>query len=109
MFQALKRRKVEAIILTPIVNSYFEKKLSLQGKLAHVIDHSTNFPAGIYLSNGSLSKTERELLVHSLKTFITSHEVKDVLGKYSPDLTYVKVSNPRHLISDVQERKPTNY
>lgn len=95
LFDSFKRKKVQAVMMTPLTNAYYAKKLQMEDQVIRIIDEHSTIEAGIYYSKRRISKAEKEKIEQALESMRADGTLLKLLSEYIPKESDLVVASKR--------------
>ena len=85
-FEAMAKNRIQAIMLTPILNSYYISRSPDKDKFVRIVNReASNLDAGIYLSNRRVSEEEKKKLKEAFMSIVKDGTLQKILNAYKSE------------------------
>jgi predicted nucleotidyltransferase len=93
----LKKNRVQALIMLPFTNSYYEKLLEMKSDVVRVVDEDHPIEVGIYYSKRRISVAEKQKMEEAIEAMRKDGTLSRLVSEYPPGFKDAKmmVSNRR--------------
>jgi ABC-type amino acid transport substrate-binding protein len=84
LYDLFKRKRVQAVMMAPLTNAYYVKKLQMEDQVVRIVDEKSSIEIGIYYSKRRISKAEREQIEQALESMKKDGTLLKLLSSYMP-------------------------
>jgi ABC-type amino acid transport substrate-binding protein len=84
LYDSFKRKKVQAVMMAPMTNAYYVKKLEIEDQVVRIVDEKSTIEIGIYYSKRRISKAEKAQVEQALETMRNDGTLLKLLSGYMP-------------------------
>lgn len=84
LYESFKRNKVQAVMMSPLTNAYYVKKLQMESQVVRIVDEKSTIEIGVYYSKRRISAFEKTQIEKALEAMRSDGTLQKLFSEYMP-------------------------